>query len=367
MNESRRFGIVPSTVVLLASALAACSAAGGDDGAGVPDGRDSGSVRDGSSGDSGAADVGFPDAGADGGPAANLAANVSKDSYLHDLTAIAVLRPPGSPGWQAAQDLCASRFESLGFAVERHAYGTGVNVIGVKPGASADEIIISAHYDHVADCEGADDNASGTAGVLEAARVLSGAVFDRTLVVACWDEEEAGLLGSKAYAARALERGGQIAVSIVLEMIGFKNDVEGSQEMPTGLDLVFPDQAAWLKRHKFKADFIAFVADDFAHETAAALVRHSDEIGLPSILLELSQDLKESSMTHTLKRSDHSPFWKNDVPAIMVTDTSEYRNPNYHCAAGPDSVATLDHDFAAAVIKAAVAAAAETLRVAGSE
>jgi len=242
-----------------------------------------------------------------------------------------------------------------------------VNVVGVKPGASAEEVIISAHYDHVADCEGADDNASGTAGVLEAARVLSGAAFERTLVVACWDEEEAGLLGSKAYAARALERGEQIAVSLVLEMIGFANDEEGSQEMPSGLDLVFPDQAAWLKRHKYKADFIAFVADDLAHATAAALGKHSEAIGLPSILLELSQDLKESSMTHTLKRSDHLPFWKNDVPAIMVTDTSEYRNPYYHCAAGPDSVATLDHDFATSVVRAAVGAAAETLGVSGTQ
>ena len=96
-------------------------------------------------------------------------------------------------------------FASLGYTVEREAYGTGVNVIGVLDGTSApaEQVVISAHYDSVANCPGADDNGSGVAGVLEAARVLSTSQHKRTLVVACWDEEEKGLIGSSAFVARA--------------------------------------------------------------------------------------------------------------------------------------------------------------------
>src|SRR5690606_20146741 len=129
--------------------------------------------------------------------------------YQADLEAIAMPREPESAHWQAVQDLCAERLEGLGFTVERHAYATGVNVIGVREGTSEPQrrVLVGAHYDHIAGCAGADDNASGVAGALEAARVLAMASFPRTLVVACWDEEERGLIGSRAYAERARTNG----------------------------------------------------------------------------------------------------------------------------------------------------------------
>jgi Zn-dependent M28 family amino/carboxypeptidase len=301
--------------------------------------------------------------GVDAGPEAALGALVSKDNYAADLAAIAVARAPGSDDWQRVQDLCAQRFASLGYAVERHPYGTGTNIIGVRKGAGAPggQVLVSAHYDSIPDCEGADDNASGVAGVLETARVLSTSAFERDLVVACWDEEEGGLLGSKAYSARAKERGNAIAVALVYEMIGFKNDAEDSQTLPNGLDLLFPDQAAWLKRHKNRADFIAFVSDESARDASAALQLYAGVFGLPTVLLELTQELKLSAVTGTLRRSDHSPFWRDGYPAIMISDTSEYRNPNYHCTAAADSVATLDPDFAVRVIRTTTAAAAAAL------
>src|SRR3954468_16042361 len=104
--------------------------------------------------------------------------------YQADLTAIAGTRSPNTPHWHEVQDRCAERFASLGFDVERQAYATGINVIGVLPGTKlpAERVVVSAHYDSVPNCEGADDNGTGVAATLEAARVLSLKPHDRTLV-----------------------------------------------------------------------------------------------------------------------------------------------------------------------------------------
>ncbi len=142
------------------------------------------------------------------GSATAIADCVEQSRYEADLKFVAAPRPPGSAHHQAVRDLCAARFAEYGFTVEQHDYGTGSNVIGVLPGASDERVIVSAHYDSTdGSCPGADDNATGVAGVLETARVMATASLDRTLVVACWDEEEDGLIGSDAYAARAKQSG----------------------------------------------------------------------------------------------------------------------------------------------------------------
>lgn len=176
-----------------------------------------------------------------------LVSEVDQQRYEQDLKTVAKARPPGSAHWQVVQDLCVNRLESLGFSVVREDYGTGVNVIGTLKGTTKpdEQVLISAHYDHIAGCAGADDNASGVAGALESARVLASQPrFDRTLIVACWDEEERGLLGSKAYAQAARDRGDQIVMSYVYEMIGYKDDTPDSQTLPAGIDLLFPAQTA---------------------------------------------------------------------------------------------------------------------------
>src|SRR5205085_2928777 len=144
-----------------------------------------------------------------GGSGPSAVELVDRAGFEADVISIAAPRTPRTPHWQAVQDLCADRFAALGYEVERHAYATGVNVIGVRTGTKlpAERIVVSAHYDSVPNCAGADDNGTGTAATLEVARVLSLQPHDRTLVVACWDEEERGLIGSSAYVARAKAAG----------------------------------------------------------------------------------------------------------------------------------------------------------------
>jgi Zn-dependent M28 family amino/carboxypeptidase len=282
---------------------------------------------------------------------------VGSSHYLEDLNFIAQPRPPKSTHWQEVQDLCANRLATLGFQVERQQYASGVNVIGVRPGSSAtaERVLISAHYDHIAGCAGADDNASGLAGTLEAARVLASGSFSRTLVAACWDEEERGMLGSQAYVTRAQGVGESIELALVMDMIGFKSDAPNSQTMPTGFDLAFPAQVAKLKANQSRADFIVVVAD----EAAATPTQHM--VAQPNITMSLDAAQIGSSLYADLLRSDHASFWKAGYSALFVTDTGELRNSHYHCANGPDGVADLNTDFAVKTIQSVVGAAADAL------
>jgi hypothetical protein len=295
--------------------------------------------------------------------AAELAACVDKDLYLADLEFIAQPREPGSAHWQAVQDLCFERFTAYGFEVDLHAYGSGVNVVGRKLGTETPEqqIVVAAHYDHIIGCNGADDNATGTAATLEAARVLSMRDYPRTLIVACWDEEEDGLIGSEAYVNAAASAGDQILFNYNFEMIGYFDDAPDAQMVPAGLDLIFPVQYAELESWGFTGDWIALIVDEGGLTHAEAMAAHADALGLKYLLLDLPNELKNSPLAADLRRSDHAAFWAVDYPAMMITDTSEFRYANYHCGAGEDAVELLDHDFARNVIAASVGGAAESL------
>jgi hypothetical protein len=297
----------------------------------------------------------------DASSTAALVRCVDQERWAADLAFVAAPRPPGSPHWQAVQDRCAARFAEHGYEVERHDYGTGINVLGVRAGESPEQVVISAHYDHIPDCAGADDNASGVAGVLETARVLAAGRWRRTLVVACWDEEEDGMIGSRAWAARARERGDRIAGAFVYEMIGFRLDAPDSQRLPPGSELFFPTVVAQLAARDNRGDFIAAIGNADSHEALALFEQWAGAAELPVVSIELSPLLEQAAALADLDRSDHSAFWRNDYPGIMLTDTADFRNPYYHCAYGEDAPGSLDADFAARALRATVGAAAELL------
>ncbi|MEM6992738.1 MAG: M28 family peptidase [Myxococcota bacterium] len=292
-----------------------------------------------------------------------MSACVDGSRYLTDLEFIAAPRPPGDAHWQAVQDLCFDRFTEFGFDVELHQYGTGVNVLGTKVGATAPDetVVVSAHYDHILDCAGADDNATGVAGVLELARVLAEAELERTVIFACWDQEEIGLIGSRSWVLRANENDEQIVANFNFEMIGYTDHTPGSQSVPAGFDLLFPEAVEELAANGNAGDFITVIADDLAATQAEALIRHADRIDIPLVHLPLSSELKNSPLLSDLRRSDHATFWEFDLPAMMLTDTSNFRYAAYHCAEGEDTVDNLDHEFTTKVLRISTAAVVESL------
>lgn len=268
------------------------------------------------------------------------------------------------------RDMCADRLADLGFDVELYDFTgnitrfPGTNVVGKIPGdARPDEVVyVSAHYDSTKDCIGANDNASGLAGIFEVARLLSLQAHDRTLKVACWDLEETGLEGSKDYMAWAGQEDENIIASYVFDMIGYYREEPFSQKVPRGLGVIYPDQYAWLAKNGFKGNFITLIYDDAGSfnpagstESVAWFKKAASGVNLTAVGLPVRP--LSSDVLSDLFRSDHVAFRDQQYPSILITDTAEFRNPNYHCEGGEDSPETLNYLTALSVVEATVVSA----------
>ena len=284
--------------------------------------------------------------------AAALAGCVEASRLTTDLNTIAGARPTGTVKSGQVVDFLVTRLNALGFTVTRDDYGRGVNVIGTKLGKTSptELVVISAHHDSVPECPGADDNGSGVVGVLEAARVLGQIEHDRTLVVALWDEEELGLLGAFDWTDRLARSGSKVVVSYVLEMIGYRSDEVDSQTLPAGFDVLFPEATAAVAANGNRGDFIALIADQSAQPYTALMDQLGAATGHSTVSLHVPTTLLGTNLINDLRRSDHAAFWAYNWPAMMITDTANFRNPNYHCAAAPDQVSDIDFDFAAKTV-----------------
>lgn len=287
------------------------------------------------------------------------------EQYFQDIKFISKMpRISGELHHKNVQQMCEERFNSLGFQVETHDYGTGINVIATLLGKQkpAEKIVVSAHYDTVPNCNGADDNASGIAGVFATAKLLATKKHNRTLVVACWDEEEKKTVGSKAYITREKSNNADIKMSYVYEMIGYKRDNPDSQILPQGFELLYPQQVKTIQDNQSRGDFIALVYDANASAFLSDISVNAKNNRLPLMQFEVSHKMKSSPAIPDLRRSDHSVFWDVDYPAVMITDTANFRNQHYHCVNGEDNIASLNIDFALKTINTITEMVEENLK-----
>jgi hypothetical protein len=166
----------------------------------------------------------------------DLVSQDSEQAYLEALQAFNG-RLAGTPSSYAARDWIAAKFSSFGYDSVMTDSFTGVqlgngdvpcfNVVATKVGSRypGQHIVIGAHHDAVRDSPGADDNGSGTVGVLEIARVLQGIDTEMTFVFVTFDSEESGLRGAHHYADDATDRGDSIVYMLNMDMIGDSNNV----------------------------------------------------------------------------------------------------------------------------------------------
>ena len=288
-------------------------------------------------------------------------ASTPRERYVNDLTFIAQApRSPDNPHHQEVQDLCAQRLTELGYAVERQNIMAGANVIGRLPGQTRpDEVfIVSAHYDSIGNCKGADDNGTGVAALLELARELAQEKHARTLVVACWDAEEEGLRGSEAYVEQARAQNTRIVGSLVYDMIGYTDSAPNSQQMPLELEAADPRLAGWAKQTDGQANFITLLYDKSFSPFADQFAQSLQSANVP--VLPFAVDLN-GPIQSFLTRSDHYPFWQAGYPAMQVTDTGQLRTERYHCMSGEDEMSVLNHDFATNIVTTSVTAVRQAL------
>ena len=227
-------------------------------------------------------------------------------------------------------------FETYGLQVTRERFqweGVEVcNIIGEKRGEISPEkvVILGAHYDSVPGSPGADDNASAVAVLLEVAKYVSSVSLGATVRVIAFTLEEYGYLGSIYHAKKAKEEGTKIEGMIALEMVGF---TAPTQNYPFYIDPRF---------YPSVGDFIGVVANK---KSTALLekVRSSLKKNIPQLPAEFLTVPGNGEGLEEVRLSDHSPFWDRGFPALLVTDTSFLRNPNYHLPT--DTIETLDFEF----------------------
>ena len=236
---------------------------------------------------------------------------------------------------RAAAEYVRAQWSSLGFKVEAQSYEThGLrcdNLEVAVPGSTraSEIIVVGAHYDTVVGSPGADDNASGVAGLIEIAGALRNLDLQRTVKLVAFVNEEPpffyfGQMGSKVYAQAARRRGDDIRAMLSLEMLGFYSDEPGSQRYPPLLKWFYPD----------RGNFIGFVSNLRSRRTLAE-VASAFRAGCDFP----AESLASPSFVPGVAWSDHVSFWRAGYPAVMVTDTAFYRNAHYHGASDtPDRI-----------------------------
>ena len=216
------------------------------------------------------------------------------------------------------------KLQAMGYDVKIQTYKAGdsffQNIIAGKDfDRSKEMLLVGAHYDTCFG-PGADDNASGVAGVLELARLLREERFGLNVAFVFFANEEPPFfntsnMGSRVFARDARKIGLRLKGAIVLESIGYYSNKPFSQRYLPLLGMFFPNVG----------NFIAVISDipsRFLLERAVTALKQLSGLSV--------KRLAAPGQLPGISFSDQASFWREEYPAIMITDTAYLRNPNYH-------------------------------------
>jgi Zn-dependent M28 family amino/carboxypeptidase len=192
-------------------------------------------------------------------------------------------------------------------------------------------VIVGAHYDVCDNQEGADDNASGVVGLLELSRLLKGQKLNQRVDLVAFSLEEppyfrTEYMGSFVHAKSLFDNKNEVYGMISLEMIGFFKDEKNSQSYPIGLlSLIYGNRGNYITLVKKygSGKFTRKFCREYKSTKTIRTKKFAGPTALPGIDF-----------------SDHLNYWKFGFSALMLTDTSFYRNKNYHKST--DTMETLD-------------------------
>ena len=221
----------------------------------------------------------------------------------------------------------------------RNAYRNITVSFGPEDGA---RVIVGAHYDVFGDNPGADDNASGVAGLLELARLLGElrpVLLRRIDLVAFANEEppffKSPHMGSLVCARRLAADGIKVDAMVSLEMIGCYSSALNSQSYPANILRLF---------YPARGEFIGVIGDWRNFALVRRVKRHMKQVMTMGVY-----SINAPALVPGIDLSDHWSFWQSGYPAVMITDTAFYRNSRYHEAG--DTADTLDYARMAEVVK----------------
>jgi Zn-dependent M28 family amino/carboxypeptidase len=196
---------------------------------------------------------------------------------------------------------------------------------------SKKRIVVGAHYDVCGEQEGADDNASGVVGLLELARMLDGQKLSHQIDLVAYSLEEppyfrTQYMGSYVHARSLAKSNTEVYGMISLDMIGYFSDEKKSQSYPFGILSLF-----YGKRANYITVIKKFGSGSFARRFARKY-KSTDIIR--------AKKFTAPGKSPGISYSDHANYWKFGYSAVLITDTSIFRNNNYHLKS--DTVETLD-------------------------
>ncbi|XP_060599515.1 uncharacterized protein YfbL-like [Ruditapes philippinarum] len=280
----------------------------------------------------------------------------------------------------ASKEFIYNEFKRFGLQTFYHNFNnTGIstvpfaNVVGILKGTNFgkvnDKIIgLGAHYNTVQHTKGVDDNGAGVAAMLEVAKQLTGqnkqgVTRKNTIIFVSFDLEEERYIGSEVFiqnwlnpwldknygnAARSLQPHGIIILDTVMEY----NTSSNSQKLPNGAAYFFPKSYESIESDNFQGDFLAMIYRKTVDGSLATSMTMSwssekrpqfeiESFPLPfTNISSLNQTVKDSF--ENFFRSDHTNFWLDNIPAIFLTDSGNFRGDMVKCYHHPcDDLATM--------------------------
>lgn len=256
---------------------------------------------------------------------------------------LAVTDPPrnwqSQPGLERAVSYIMKEFTKTRAIVSEQPYRARTietrNLIAHFGPLSGPLVVVGAHYDVFGNLPGADDNASGVAGLLELARLLDTQPLKNPVELVAYSTEEPPFfgtpeMGSAVHAASLVSRGTEVRAMIGLEMIGYFSPSQSVTPFP--ISLIYPRQG----------DFV-LIAGRWSERGLARRVKQCFRGASEIRVLSYSGPVSVGT-----DLSDHRNYWAAGYPAVMVTDTAFLRNFNYHTPG--DLPSTLDYPRIAQVV-----------------
>ncbi|MEI8294710.1 MAG: M28 family peptidase [bacterium] len=257
-------------------------------------------------------------------------------------------------GLSRAADFIEEFFARVGLKVSRQTFQVDGfdchNIEAVSQdfcGLAEPHWILGAHYDSAPGTFGADDNISAVAILLETARLLvQSPIPPRNIRFVAYTNEEPPhftneSMGSRVHATSCRKNGDNLQGMICLESLGYYSNDPGSQELPTLYGM--PKETIEFSRSRgiepTVGNYIAIVGDE---QSAPFLARFDTAFSnrpVPTLPLVMPE----------MRFSDHLCYWDEGYPALMLTDTALFRNPNYH--KHTDTVETLDFEAMESITK----------------
>ena len=243
------------------------------------------------------------------------------------------------------EDYIVGFFKGIGLTVKQQQYKYGehnvTNIIAFsKINQPTKYYVVGAHYDSVSETLGADDNASSIAVLLELARYTQQNKIPIPVCFVAFTLEEPPTFGthhqgSKIFVKSAMKKGDEILGAMILEMVGY-----------TSKKQLYPLVLKWAG-YPSEGNFIGIVGNRKAKKFGQSLFqsfKQNKQLPVETLFIPFNGWILPDT-----RLSDHSSFWDAGIPAVMITDTSFFRNPNYHTF--HDTADTLDYIFMAELLK----------------